>query len=342
MVWTPRIFPGKSYKLVGARNHTQIIHIRAMIGEFYAAYGDLLALRGKRQAKEQELRVALKHLGVDMKDIEKGHRKLKKKLEKAHKKDTKVVFNHVILHEIESVFNRSISHLEHMLNTQKTTEFCDMTLYWRHAKDLERLSDRIRRSGLDETAKFHMRHQIYEIVQSIADTMEHYWVVSKSQARRLMELEELTIVSTRGEYRRMRIQSIHLDRLESLLKESTDKFQAALKANTLEKFTELKENFHELMAEYHDEIETLHSVLHESKILIRTSEKLFKAMEREAKELKWQHLTDKIEKVHHMIQKLLINIEAQMRREQIDLHGLANRMKPEEPKATEVRVGHAA
>lgn len=323
--------------------------MRGMTTEFFEIYQDMLELNQKRQSSEKELQKLMQHLNINSKREEaakkiaaekKAGKKVKKNKKKEKRKDTKKqkleIQKEQVRAETELLFDEAIEDLNLMFDQLKKVQYSDITLYYRHASELTTLSNRIRRARLNDDIKYELRRHIYEIVKEITALIEHFWIVSKSQSRELIELEELTVVSTRGERRRIRMQTIELDHMEEKLSAIKKRFTRLIKTKDLQKAQELQESIMTLFNSYQRIIELLEKTMHESKILLRRTEKLFKAMKAEAKRLGWEKIIKKIDETEEKMRKIFLQIEAQMRRERIDLKHLTETINPgERPKTAE-------
>jgi len=70
----------------------------------------------------------------------------------------------------------------------------------------------------------------------------------------------------------------------------------------------------------------MEKIMHESKILIRTTEKLLEEITREAKNIGWEPIIEKVEKTEKDMKDFLILIEGQLRRAKIDTHQMVQKL----------------
>jgi hypothetical protein len=81
--------------------------------------------------------------------------------------------------------------------------------------------------------------------------------------------------------------------------------------------------------------------MHECDVLIRRSEKLFKAVERETESLKMKKITQKVRNCKKQFQTALERIEAITRRMNNDVHPMVSRLPAPEKAREQAQKNHA-
>jgi septation ring formation regulator EzrA len=295
--------PFRLYKGRICLNHGILVEILRCTYNFWNAYRMLLDLNGVRDSKVRELKKIMDKMGLKHKKVS-DKRKIK------------------VVKDVLKDFSEGFSHIDNMLKSLEKIIRNDETFLFRAVKELKRLYLRFRKSrnpAMPEHLSYSIQHRFYSLISHMAETQHHAWVVSKAHSRDFIKLSELTIVSSRAERRRIRRQTLELDHLRNRIEPLKAKLSRLDKVRTQQQINTLHEEVDELLRLYHKEISDISHILHEADVLIRRTEKLFKALEHEAKQLGLPGLDKSVKKYSLRFKKLLKKIEDQARREFMDI-----------------------
>jgi hypothetical protein len=301
-------------------NHGLLVEILRNSQVFWEAYGELLSIAGKRESDERELKVLMQKMN------------LAPKQRKVSAKDAKKTISRV-----EQEFDVSIAKIDEMFDSLKVIIIDDATFFYRAVERLEVLHRRVGRiQHIPEWIRLNIQNQIHSLVAHMAEEQQHAWHISKGHSRGFTKIDDLAIVTTRGERRRIRQQTLELDHIDGKIKPLMDKVWALSKSTSHEHIHTLHSEMVALLELYQNEITDLADITHEADVLVRRTENLFKAIGREAESLGIPSLKRKASSHGKKFNSLMLKIEAQARREYFDINHILNSL----PKPQKVSTAH--
>jgi hypothetical protein len=312
--------PFRLYKNNLCLNHGLLVDILRNSQIFWEAYGELLSIAGKRESDERELKVLMSKMS------------LAPKQRKVSEKDAKK-----IVARVEQEFDSSIAKIDEMFDSLKVIIIDDATFFYRAVERLEVLHRRVGRlRHIPEWMRLNIQNQIYSLVAHMAEKQQHAWHISKGHSRGFTKIDDLTIVTTRGERRRLRHNVLEMDHIDGKIKPLMEHVWALSKSTSHEHIHTLHSEMVSLLQLYQQEITDLADITHEADVLVRRTENLFKAIEREAGSLGIPALKGKA--AHHgkKFNSLMLKIESQARREYFDINHILNSL----PKPQKVSVAN--
>jgi hypothetical protein len=286
----------RKYKGGFLAGNPSIIIVRAVV-ELYELYRELLTLNGKRKSDIVELQTfltRLKHASPDRAD---DLRREGTKLAKKTKED----------------YSKSLVAVRQMMTDLSVITYADQSLVYREARFIDNLIVIVMQLDIPEQKKFEVVKVLLTMLGKLAQSQHEYWKVSKAQARDFLSLEEISILSFRALKRHLKSQSIEARQLHALMDQLKDNLGKIKNQEQLIQY--LKVLLEYLAKESHD----LESIMHESKVLIRTTEKLFRQIQHEAKVAGLEGFESKINQVEQDFNKQLKEIQRQALREYNDL-----------------------
>jgi hypothetical protein len=303
--------PFRLYKGRVAWEHGLLVEMLRNTEGFWDAYTDLLALNGKRESDIKELHHVMKQLGLtpnlEMKDSELRKRRA--------------------LLKLDADLSASLKRLNDMFSKMRMVIIDDETLMY---SVLDNLRTIYLKSAHIEHLPDYMLHGIqdalYGLMKHMAHVQEHAWVISKAHSRGAFKFAELTIVSSRGERRRIRRQTIELDHIRNRIAPLQAYIEHLRIVKSHDDIHELHEKMTELLHLYHEELTDLSHILHEADILVRRTEMLFKAIEHEAHSLGIKNIENDVHSYAEKFHKILLRIEDQARRETREMYQLLERL----------------
>jgi hypothetical protein len=294
-----------------ALEHGLLVEILRSTENFWDLYTDLLTMNGKRESSVKELRDVMHKMGLVPKEDLKPTEEKKRRL----------------LIKVNAEFSASLKRIEDMLSNLRMIVLDDETLMYRTLEELRGVYmtlGNIRHPPdymLDS-----MLQGFYSLMHNMALAQEHAWNVSKAHSRGFMKVGEMTIISSRGERRRIRSQTIELNHIRNRIEPLREWVEKLRIVTSHEDIHLLNERITDLLALYTEELEDLKHILHEGDVLIHRTENLFKEIEHEAKQLHDRGIEKKIHEYSGKFHKLLVGIEAQARRETFDMDYIVKRL----------------
>ncbi|MBU2561224.1 MAG: hypothetical protein KKD17_02920 [Nanoarchaeota archaeon] len=271
---------------------------------FWVAYKELLELNGKKGSDIKELKEVMDKMGV----VPKEKRRF---TEKARVK---------VLTGVVKDFDDALSELDEMLRSLRDIMYADGTLLFRTVVELRKIYLKFSRI---EHIPDHMRESVLQSIYSLLGHMRefqrHTWVVSKAHSRERVKVEELTLISSWGERRRIRTQTIELDHMRNRIEPLKEWVDRMGKVRTHEDIHALHEKITELLELYHEEVNHMKHIIHEAHVLTRRTEKLFKGIEHEADSLGAKAITKRVLAYSVKFHRIRDSLEKQSRREYFDI-----------------------
>ena len=299
-------------------NHGLLVNILRSTQRFWIAYKHLLELNGKRQSSVKELRTVMDKMGL----------KTKKKLSRKQSANA--------LATVHVAFEEGLKDLENMFSSLNRIIRDDETFLFRAVKELKTLYLKFMKIGhIPDYMRNNVLYRLYALMEHMEEKQRHAWVVSKAHARGYVKLADISIFSTRTERRRIRRQTIELDHLRNRIEPLKNKIARLSRIRTHEQIHTLHSDIEKLIELYQKEITDLGHIMHEADVLIRRTENLFKAIEKEAEELNLKGLKRKVSTYSKKFRKLLLKIEKQARREYLDIDHIVKKLpqSAQKPKA---------
>ncbi len=294
------------YKGTVGVSHGVLVELLRHTRHFWDSYKDLLRVNGKEQSDSKELRKVMKAL-----------------VKKPRKKKTSVMKKEKILQRIEKEFDQGLEDLNSMFENLDELTMDDETLLFRAMMDLVELYSKV--SDLKHLPE-HMHHEmldhLYKVMEHIDHMQHHTWVLSKAHARGYMKVEEVDLLTSRAERRRLRRQTIELDHLLNRLYPLQEWVMRLGQVKTQDEIKELHKRIVELLKLYHSEISDIHHILHEAHVFVRRTDKLFNSMEKEAEEIGQDSLKEKVHEYGDIFHEIHSRFEEQARREALDINKL--------------------
>lgn len=270
--------------------------VRAVV-ELYELYRDLLTLNNKRKSDVEELQKNLSRL---------------QKVDPSKKRDLIRLHNKMML-KTRDDFYQSLSNVEKMMKNLATITSADETMIFREVGFIDRLITLVERLHIPTEHRKQALRFLQSLLQEFSKMQYHYWVVAKAQCRGFTKLEELSILGTRSQKRHLKMQAIEARQLQNLV----DQLVAEL--DTIQDQQKLMEHLGKLFEHLRVELEDLHHIMHESKVLIRTTQNLFKQIRHEAHTAGLKRVESKAHDVEKVFNKLLHKIQQQALREYNDI-----------------------
>ncbi|MFH1063694.1 MAG: hypothetical protein V1729_01290, partial [Candidatus Woesearchaeota archaeon] len=220
---------------------------------FWEAYQELLQMNGKTESSNKDLKRIMEQM------------KLAPKAKSySPKKTTKLVF------ELETSFVNALNSAEVMLKSLDRITANDETLLYRAMKELARIYLHVSKiKHIPEHMLQGTLTTIHSLMHRMYQVQHHTWIVSKAHSRGMMKVEEMTILSTRLERRRIRMQTIEIDHLRNIIDRLRGQVFSLHDARSQEDIYKFNDNIRALLKTYHTEIEDLEKILHELHILVR-------------------------------------------------------------------------
>ncbi len=285
-------------------NHGIIVEILRSSQVFWEAYKDLLEANFKRKSGIDDLNIVMKKMGLEPKE-QKG----------TYEKDLKKLHSGIV----ES-FDKALLDLDGMISNLNTIIRNDETLLFRAVEELRKIYLKFRFvQHIPHYMIAGIEQHIHSLLKHMAVKQKEAWVVSKAHSRGFTKLQDLTIVTSRGERRRIRQQTIELDHIRNRIEFLRDDVTNLSKVTEHEHVHRLHAEISELLKLYHDEITDLAEILHESDVLIRRTEQMFKEVSKEAEEIGFNDIKKKVDSYSHKFHKIMLAIETQARRESMDI-----------------------
>jgi hypothetical protein len=178
--------------------------------------------------------------------------------------------------------------------------------------------------------------QFHSIITSIAKRQEHVWDIAKAHSRGFVKIAELTIVTSGGESRRIRRQTIEIDHLRNRIEPLVHYVEKLDKLTDFLEIHKVHEEIITLLDLYRREIHDLGLILHEADILIRRSESLFRHIEKEAAVLGLKHVSSLVQSYSKVLKNVLSKLESLARREFLDINGMLKKL-PAPPELKQVK-----
>jgi hypothetical protein len=249
-----------------------------------------------------------------------------------------------IVARVEQEFDSSIANIDEMFDSLRAIIIDDATFFYRAVVGLEVIHRRVGRlRHIPDYMRLTIQQQIYSLVAHMAEEQQHAWNISKGHSRDFTKLSDLAIITTRGERRRIRHQTLELDQIEGKIRPLMDKVWALSRSTSHEHIHTLHSEMMGLLELYHKEITDLADITHEADVLVRRTENLFKAIEREAESLGIPSLKRKASSHGRKFNSLLLKIESQARREYFDINHILNSLpKPQRVSVAQQPVARAA
>ncbi|MBN1543919.1 hypothetical protein JW898_00475 [Candidatus Woesearchaeota archaeon] len=271
---------------------------------FWVAYKELLELNGKKESDINELKDVMERMRLTPNE--------KRKLtDKARDKMLAGVIND---------FDDALSELNEMFGSLRDIIYADETLLFRTVVELGKVYHKF--SRVDHIPD-HMRegvlNSIYSLMGHMRDFQQHMWIVSKAHARDFIKVSEMTFLSSRGERRRIRIQTIELDHMRNRIEPLREWVDRLGKVRTHEDIHALHEKITELLELYHKEVKHMKHIIHEAHVLTRRTEKLFKGIEHEAHSLGAEAVVKRLRAYSLKFHRIHDKLEKQARREYFDV-----------------------
>jgi hypothetical protein len=308
--------PFRLYKGRVCLNHGILVEMLRCTQKFWVAYQQLLEINSKKESNIKDLNTLMKKMELTPKD--KGKITLKKRL-KAQA-------------EITKNFDDGINELDTMSKNLTRIIYDDETFLYRAVKQLRGLYLKF---GKIKHVPDHMRNSalrnFHALLVKMNKFQEHTWVIAKAHARERFKIAEVSIFTTRSKRRHIRKDTIELDHICNRIEPLKEKIEAMRIIRTHEDLHRLHKEIHSILDLYHLEIEDVEEIMRESEILIKRTEKLFKAIEHEATSLGFKKLKKKVQNFAKKFRKLLKNIETQARRERLEIDHIVSAL-PQPPK----------
>jgi hypothetical protein len=286
----------RKYKGGFLSGNPSIIIVRAVV-ELYELYREMLKLNNKRQSDIAELQVFLERLKHASPDRAEDFKHEGKRLAKRTQED----------------YERSLAAVQQMMTDLSVITYADQSLVYREARFIDNLIVIILQLDIPHQKKVESVRALLNMMGRLVEMQLDYWKISKAQTRDFFSLEEISILSFRALKRHLKSQSLEARQLHGLmneLKENLGKIR-----NQEQLIVYLNRLMEYLSTEYKD----LESIMHESKILIRTTEKLFRQIQHEAKVAGLEGIERKTKNVEGVFDKQLKEIQRQALREYNDL-----------------------
>jgi DNA repair exonuclease SbcCD ATPase subunit len=301
--------PFKLYKNTVGINHGLLVEMLRDSQVFWVAYKDLLELNGKKESDVKELREIMHKMGLVPKDKRKAAQKVRLQA----------------LSNVEKNIEDSLKKLEAMFRSLRGIIQNDETFLYKTVAELERLHWK---AGMIHNIPDYMigsvQGHIRALINHMAVVQQHAWDVSKAHARGFTKIADITILSTRAERRRIRVHTLELDHLRNRIEPLMKHVEALEKIVPRDEVHKVYAEIVELVNLYREEITNLKEILHEADILIRRTERLFKALEHEAASLNLGYIRKRIKTYSSKFHSLLISVEKQSRREYFDIRHILN------------------
>ncbi|MBI5397837.1 hypothetical protein HZB03_00070 [Candidatus Woesearchaeota archaeon] len=273
------------------------IEITRAVVELYELYRDLLALNNKRKSDVEALQKTLMQL---------------QKVDPSKKRDLIRVQKKVML-KTQDDFYRSLANVEKMMRDLSTITYADQRLIFREVNFINHLLTLVYRLHIHHEQKQQANNFLQNMLREFVKLQYHYWVVAKAQSRGFTKLEELSILGTRSQKRHLKLQAIEARQLHDIV----DKLVVEL--DTIQDQQKLMEHLGKLFEYLRIEFDDLYHIMHESKVLIRTTQNLFKQICHEARAAKLSRVESKARDVEKIFNKLLHKIQQQALREYNDI-----------------------
>jgi len=278
---------------------------------FWEAYKRLLELNGRKSSDIKDLKVLMGKMGIVPKE--------KKKASETEIKKAVVA--------IDADFDRSLEQLDDMFRSIKTIILDDETFMFRAVEDIRKMYLTTRKiTHVPEYMQENIQKGFYELLHHISEVQHHAWIVSKAHSRNAIKLEELTIISSWAERKRIRMQTLELDHLRNMIEPLREKVENMSRIKEHEHIHDLYDGINRLLQLYHEQIADLSAILKESDVLIKRTENLLTAIEHEAESLGVVSLKKKVNSYASKFHKLLVSIESQARRENMDIDHIVKRL----------------
>lgn len=279
------------------------IEITRAVVELYELYRDLLTLNNKRKSDIAELQKTLVQL---------------QKIDQSKKRDLIRIQKKVML-RTQDDFYRSLANIEKMMRNIATITYADQRLIFREVNFIDNMITLVDRLHLPHEQKQQANNFLQNILREFVKLQYHYWVVAKAQSRGFVKLEELSILGTRSQKRHLKMQAIEARQLHDIIE------KLAVELGSILDQQKLMEHLGKLFSYLRTEFDDLYHILHESKVLIRTTQNLFKQIRHEARAAKLSRVESKANDVEKAFNKLLHKIQQQALREYNDIRIMQER-----------------
>ncbi|MBW2972598.1 hypothetical protein KY359_06180 [Candidatus Woesearchaeota archaeon] len=271
---------------------------------FWVAYKGLLELNSKRESDVKDLKLIMDKMGI----VPKEKRRISEKLK------NKVLLN------VAKDFDSAMRELDEMFEGLSDITLADSTLMFKAVKELKKMYHHMLKvEHIPDYMRQHILNSMHSLMHLMKDVQYHTWLSSKAHSRERMKVNELTFISSRGERRRIRIQTLELDHMRDRIDPLKRWVMKLKKLKTHDDVHELHTKITELLEQYHEEVNHIRHILHESHVLTRRTEKLFKAIEHEANSLGSKVIAKMVLKYAVKFHSLHRKLEAQARREYFDI-----------------------
>jgi len=284
---------------------------------FWEAYKEILQLNGKTASSNKVLKKMMEQMGLSP-----------KKKRYSPKKAKKLIMN------IETDFVAALNNSELMFQSLNIIASNDETLLYRSMTELSKLYHHISMiKHVPDYMILGLLEKLHALMHRMHEVQHHTWVMSKAHARGRVKLEELTILSTRAERRKIRMQTIEIDHLRSRIGRLKSWVLDLNIARSHDDIHRLHTSMTQLLHSYHNEIDDLDKILKELHVLTRRTELLFEELSKEAEAADLERLKKNIEKYSRKFKKIRKGFENYARREFRDMDKILKRLPKYKTKA---------
>jgi hypothetical protein len=319
------------HRLTFCVTHGLAVEILRCTARFWRLYKHLLELNGQRKTDIKRLKKTgtTGLTATDANDLKaimgKMNLKPRKKLPRRIRKSLKA--------KVAAEFTQGFKDIDDMFKNLSTIVQNDETFLYRAAKEIRKLylkTGRIKNPSIPYRYIHNSMTHFYSLMDQMRHTQHHAWVVAKAHARDFIKIQDLSILSTAAQRRRIRRRCIELEHIRERIAPLKTAIKRLRRAKTQGDINRFHNDLTEIITLYRLEIQDLKQILSETDVIIRRTEKLFKAIKHEAAELgmkEFSHLSGVYSKKP---KKILRRIENRARREYFDINGMVKKLKSPE------------
>lgn len=219
--------------------------------------------------------------------------------------------------DIDRTFPDSLHRLDAMFaELMVISKDADIILY-RELENIIAFKDLVLSLEINPHYKLWTEQRLLAIANDIASALDYFWVAAKAQARGWVKIAELVeLKSTKGEKRRMKMESIEIRGIESALPKEKKKLIKLV--NTQADHKVIHEQIHEIIESYEHEYHDVHKIMHRAKILIHRTEKMLNLCAHYGQQYGDTGTIHSIEKVEARVKSRLNGLVTQTRRQLLE------------------------
>ncbi|MBW2967683.1 hypothetical protein KY362_04300 [Candidatus Woesearchaeota archaeon] len=298
-------------------NHGLLVEILRSSQRFWVAYKHLLEINGKRESDVKDLKVLMEKMGLEPKKRSRIRKDASK--DRVVHRRTKRMLHH-LRHNVEDELRQGFHDIEEMFHSLDRILLDDETLLFRAFKEVRLLYLKVmvrypKADHVSEHLTHSVLHSLHSLMHHMVEIQHHSWRVAKAHSRSFIRLDELTVQTNRAERRRIRQETIELDHLQQRIGPLRQKLMTIPRHPRQDITQSLQQESHELIENYKEEISNIKHILHESDVLIRRTEMLFRAIEKELEALGLHHLKGSMRDHARIFHRMHTKFESQARRE---------------------------